>query len=237
METRIICAGFGGQGIMSMGRLIAYTGMKNGREVSWLPSYGPEMRGGTANCHVIVADNPIASPVVSGNADAVVAMNLPSMRKFEAELTGTAGAAGTAGTAGAAGAAGATGATGATGAQGAREARPGILLYNSSLIEERPERDDVIVLPIPATDLAGALGNTKAANMVMLGAFLAATHLFTRDQVIESLERVFGSAKDQFLPLNTAALDKGLALVAEEQLRPGAHASEKPGPRQEKHTV
>ncbi len=222
METRIICAGFGGQGIMSMGRLIAYTGMKNGREVSWLPSYGPEMRGGTANCHVIVADNPIASPVVSGNADAVVAMNLPSMRKFEAELTGAAGTAGTTGTAG---------------AQGAGEARPGILLYNSSLIEEKPEREDVIVLPIPATDVAGALGNTKVANMVMLGAFLAATQIFTRDQIIESLKRVFGSAKDQFLPLNTDALDKGLALVSEEQLRPGAHDSEKPGARQEKHTV
>lgn len=231
METRIICAGFGGQGIMSMGRLIAYTGMKNGREVSWLPSYGPEMRGGTANCHVIVADSPIASPVVSGNADAVVAMNLPSMRKFEAELTGAPGA--DEAPESAAGDA----AVGAAAAPGAGATRPGILLYNSSLIEEEPEREDTILLPIPATSIAGNLGNTKVANMVMLGAFLAATRLFTRDQVIESLERVFGSAKDQFLPLNTAALDKGLALVSQEQLRPGARASEKPGAPQEKHTV
>jgi 2-oxoglutarate ferredoxin oxidoreductase subunit gamma len=232
METRIICAGFGGQGIMSMGRLIAYTGMKNGREVSWLPSYGPEMRGGTANCHVIVADDPIASPVVSGNADAVVAMNLPSMRKFEAELTGAPGADDEPEAD-----AGHPAAAGTAGAPGAGETHPGILLYNSSLIEEEPEREDVILLPIPATGIAGNLGNTKVANMVMLGAFLAATHLFTRDQVIESLERVFGSAKDQFLPLNTDALDKGLALVAEEQLRPGAHTSKKPGPRQETQTV
>lgn len=85
-ESKIICAGFGGQGVMSMGRLIAYTGMLEGKEVSWLPSYGPEMRGGTANCHVIVSDHPIGSPVISRDATALIAMNLPSMRKFEADL-------------------------------------------------------------------------------------------------------------------------------------------------------
>ncbi|MFP4432043.1 MAG: 2-oxoacid:acceptor oxidoreductase family protein [Spirochaetaceae bacterium] len=86
MIDRIICAGFGGQGVMSMGRLIAYTGMQEGREVSWLPSYGPEMRGGTANCHVLVSDTPIGSPVISKDATAVIAMNLPSVTKFQGEL-------------------------------------------------------------------------------------------------------------------------------------------------------
>lgn len=85
-DAKIICAGFGGQGVMSMGRLIAYTGMLEGKEVSWLPSYGPEMRGGTANCHVIVSEHPIGSPVISRDATALIAMNLPSMRKFEADL-------------------------------------------------------------------------------------------------------------------------------------------------------
>jgi hypothetical protein len=84
--TKIICAGFGGQGVMSMGRLIAYTGMLEGQEVSWLPSYGPEMRGGTANCSVIVSDHPIGSPVISRDANAAIVMNLPSMRKFDTEL-------------------------------------------------------------------------------------------------------------------------------------------------------
>ncbi len=86
MIERIICAGFGGQGVMSMGRLIAYTGMQEGMEVSWLPSYGPEMRGGTANCHVLVSDKPIGSPIISKDATAVIAMNLPSVTKFQEEL-------------------------------------------------------------------------------------------------------------------------------------------------------
>lgn len=82
MNERIIIAGFGGQGIMSLGQMIAHSGMAEGKEVSWLPSYGPEMRGGTANCHVIVSDDAIAAPIVS-IADAVIAMNLPSLDKFE----------------------------------------------------------------------------------------------------------------------------------------------------------
>jgi 2-oxoglutarate ferredoxin oxidoreductase subunit gamma len=73
---------------MSMGRLIAYTGMLQGREVSWLPSYGPEMRGGTANCHVIVSDPPVGSPIIHHDATAALVMNLPSMHKFEAGAGG-----------------------------------------------------------------------------------------------------------------------------------------------------
>jgi 2-oxoglutarate ferredoxin oxidoreductase subunit gamma len=82
MTQNILLAGFGGQGIMSMGQMLCYGGMLEGREVSWLPSYGPEMRGGAANCMVIVADEPIGSPVFS-QADCFMAMNLPSLDKFE----------------------------------------------------------------------------------------------------------------------------------------------------------
>jgi 2-oxoglutarate ferredoxin oxidoreductase subunit gamma len=78
----MILAGFGGQGVMSMGQLIAYAGMLEGKEVSWMPSYGPEMRGGTANCTVVVSEEPIGSPVVT-EPQVVVAMNLPSLDKFE----------------------------------------------------------------------------------------------------------------------------------------------------------
>ena len=77
-----IFAGFGGQGVLLIGQLLALAGMNEGREVSWLPSYGPEMRGGTANCSVVVSDEPIASPVLS-MADCVIAMNTPSLDKFE----------------------------------------------------------------------------------------------------------------------------------------------------------
>jgi len=79
---KLIIAGFGGQGVMLIGQMIAYAGMFEGKEVTWMPSYGPEMRGGTANCTVIVSDKKINSPVIS-EATSVVAMNLPSMIKFE----------------------------------------------------------------------------------------------------------------------------------------------------------
>ena len=84
METKKICfAGFGGQGVLSVGKLLAYAAMIKDKEVSWCPSYGPEMRGGTANCTVIISDEPIGSPVVTKNASSAVVMNEPSFRKFE----------------------------------------------------------------------------------------------------------------------------------------------------------
>ncbi|WHH59621.1 2-oxoacid:acceptor oxidoreductase family protein [Petroclostridium sp. X23] len=84
-SQEMIMAGFGGQGIMFAGRLMAYAGMLAGKEVSWLPSYGPEMRGGTANCHVIVSDQQVGSPIVN-NPTALIAMNRPSLDKFESTV-------------------------------------------------------------------------------------------------------------------------------------------------------
>ncbi|MEO0074384.1 MAG: 2-oxoacid:acceptor oxidoreductase family protein [candidate division WOR-3 bacterium] len=81
MQVEAVFAGFGGQGVLLAGKLLAEVAMTMGKEVVWLPSYGPEMRGGTANCTVIVADEPIASPIVSNPRDAVV-MNRPSFEKF-----------------------------------------------------------------------------------------------------------------------------------------------------------
>lgn len=78
---KIIIAGFGGQGVLSLGQFLAYSAMTAGKEVSWLPSYGPEMRGGTANCSVIVSDSPVAAPVIS-RPNILVAMNKPSLIKF-----------------------------------------------------------------------------------------------------------------------------------------------------------
>lgn len=80
--TQIILAGFGGQGILFAGKQLAYAGMLAGKEVSWLPSYGPEMRGGTANCHVILSDQEIAAPMIQ-SPDVLIALNLPSLEKFE----------------------------------------------------------------------------------------------------------------------------------------------------------
>ena len=86
MENKVICAGFGGQGVMSMGQLLAYAGMIEDKYVSWLPSYGPEMRGGTANCGVTVSDEEIGSPIITNDADIAIVMNLPSLIKFEKDV-------------------------------------------------------------------------------------------------------------------------------------------------------
>ncbi len=82
MTTQILIAGFGGQGVLFAGKCLAYEGLLDNKQVSWLPSYGPEMRGGTANCSVILSDEPVGSPIVS-NPDVLLAMNLPSLDKYE----------------------------------------------------------------------------------------------------------------------------------------------------------
>lgn len=81
MNSSVVIAGFGGQGVLFLGKLIAYCGLISGKEVSWLPSYGPEMRGGTANCNVCVSDEPIGSPIIA-NPDILIAMNRPSLEKY-----------------------------------------------------------------------------------------------------------------------------------------------------------
>lgn len=83
--TQILLSGFGGQGILFSGKFLAYKGLLADKNVSWLPSYGPEMRGGTASCSVIISDEPVGSPIVS-KPDILVAMNLPSLDKFENDV-------------------------------------------------------------------------------------------------------------------------------------------------------
>lgn len=85
MTEELIIAGFGGQGVLSMGKILAYSGIMQDKEVSWLPSYGPEMRGGTANVTVILSDNKISSPILQ-NYDTVIALNQQSIDKFEAKV-------------------------------------------------------------------------------------------------------------------------------------------------------
>jgi len=85
METEIIIAGFGGQGVLFLGQILAYAGMDEGFEVTWFPSYGPEMRGGTANCTVVIADEEIGAPIVN-HPKVVIAMNLPSLDKYEQSI-------------------------------------------------------------------------------------------------------------------------------------------------------
>ena len=79
--TQIMIAGFGGQGVLFAGKFLAYKGMVQDKQISWLPSYGPEMRGGTANCSVVISDTPVGSPIIT-TPDVLIAMNLPSLQKF-----------------------------------------------------------------------------------------------------------------------------------------------------------
>ena len=85
MKHEIIIAGFGGQGVLSMGKILAYSGLMEGKEVSWMPSYGPEQRGGTANVTVILSDDPISSPILN-EYDIAIILNQPSLDKFESKV-------------------------------------------------------------------------------------------------------------------------------------------------------
>lgn len=188
-NERVLCAGFGGQGVMSLGQLLAYAGMLEGRHVTWMPSYGPEMRGGTAYCSVVVADRPVGSPIVTTNASCAIIMNLPSLDKFEKSVI-----------------------------------PGGLILLNSSLVDRPVSRGDVRVFAIPANDLAADCGNMKAANMIMLGAYLALTRTVSVESVIEAFKKVFGDKAAKMLDLNTRALRQGAAAVARqtEELRKAA---------------
>ena len=180
MHEEIIMAGFGGQGVMSIGQLLAYSGMTEGLNVSWMPSYGPEMRGGTANCTVIVSDSKIASPLTS-KPDSVIVMNLPSQDKFSPKVK-----------------------------------EGGLVVTNTSLIEKEVERKDVEVIKVPANEIANELGNTKVANMIMLGAYLARKDIIDLDTVKDSLSSVLPERHHGLIPLNEEALDRGFELVKEQ---------------------
>jgi len=177
MMHEVIFAGFGGQGVMLMGQLLAYSSMIEDKNVSWLPSYGPEMRGGTANCMVKVSDSQVASPLITAPT-ALVAMNLPSLNKF---------------------------------ADSVKEG--GVIIYNSSLINEDYTREDVNVIPIPVNDLAGELGNVRVANIIALGCLLGTESICKKESVIDSLKNVLPERHHHLLPLNEKALDKGYSLA------------------------
>ena len=169
MIQKLFFAGSGGQGVILMGQMIAYASMYENKEVTFLPSYGPEMRGGTANCTVVVSDKPVSCPLVY-EADVVVAMNLPSMTRFESLV------------------------------------KPGgMLFYNSSLIPQKPTRTDIQTIPVPANDIAREMGNSRAANMVMLGAVAHGCGVAGDEALDKILAKVFSGKKAALLDLNRKA--------------------------------
>ncbi len=173
MEKRLVLAGFGGQGVMAVGQMLTYAGMVEGKHVSWLPSYGPEMRGGTANCAVIISDEPIGSPVVE-DIDVLFAFNAPSLHKFIDHVV-----------------------------------PGGVVIVNSSLIEDKVEKADVNTCYIDATAIAMDAGSPKASNMVMLGAYLGAAGNLSDEAVYDAFINIFGENKLKFWPMNEKAINLG----------------------------
>jgi len=177
MREQIIIAGFGGQGIMFAGTLLAQGAMLEGLQVTFFPSYGAEMRGGTANCSLIISDEEIGSPVVT-NPSSCLILNRPALDKFEGRM---------------------------------RE--KGLLILNSSLVDRDVNRENLEVVKVPATEMAIELGNVKAANMIILGAYVKKKKILTLSHVVRSLPKVLGEKKKDLLKVNEKALEKGSELV------------------------
>ncbi len=170
-------AGFGGQGVMMFGQMLAYSATHDELNGLWFPSYGPETRGGTANCTVIVSSKQINSPVFK-NADHLVVFNSPSMEKFKTKIK-----------------------------------EKGLIIYNSSLIVDKVESDKALVVGIPINDIATDLGSMQVANMVMLGAYLQLTNLFTQETIEKVLTKFLGERKAHMLEINLKAIASGRQFI------------------------
>ena len=167
-------AGFGGQGVLLLGEVLAEAGLDAGLEVSWLPSYGPEMRSGTSNCHVRLSSQIIDSPLVTV-PNVLVAMNEPSLRKFDASV------------------------------------QPGgWIIYNGDTFPEDCVRQDVHVVALPFTHIADQLGDSRACNMVMLGALLEITNALPQASIDAALRRLVKHQK--WVDLDERALARGREL-------------------------
>ena len=177
MRREIILSGFGGQGVMSIGKNLVEAAVEEDLQASWVPSYGPEMRGGTANCTVILSDERIGAPLVEHPTEIVV-MNRAALAKFEPDV-----------------------------------AAGGIVFVNSSIIPDKVTREDVTAFYIPCDDIARELGNGKVSNMVMLGAYVAATGVLKPDTIRRMIQEMFQGPKQHLVPLNLEALDRGMACV------------------------
>ena len=178
MKEEIIIAGFGGQGVLSMGKILAYSGLMDDKEVTWMPSYGPEQRGGTANVTVILSDAKISSPVLD-KYDIVVALNQQSLDKFTPKV------------------------------------KPGgTLIYDTNGIHNRPTRDDIKIYPIDAMEATLEIGNSKAYNMVVMGALLKAmSYKLPMENVIKGLKKSLPERHHKLIPLNEKAIEKGGSLI------------------------
>lgn len=182
MTEEIIIAGFGGQGVLSMGKILAYSGIMQDQEVSWMPSYGPEMRGGTANVTVILSDDRVSSPVLQ-SYDTAILLNQQSMDKFEETV------------------------------------KPGgLMIYDPNGITRHPERDDIRIFQIDATEEAVRMKSPISFNMVVLGAYIKVNPVVDFNNVIKGLRKSLPERHHHTIPQNEKAIHKGMEIVREAKL-------------------
>lgn len=175
MKKSLVISGSGGQGVMSAGIMIAQTAVSAGKYATFLPEYGPEQRGGSAKCTVVVNDEEIISPLMA-KCDTLIAMNEQAYEKFSKALK--------------------------TG---------GVLIANTSRVTSEIKRDDITLVPVPADDIAVALGNIKAANIILIGALIGAeSGIISEEAMLKSLSEKFAGKKNEVLELNKKALAKGI---------------------------
>jgi 2-oxoglutarate ferredoxin oxidoreductase subunit gamma len=177
MHNEIIFAGFGGQGVILAGKILSIAAMMEGKFVSHIPSYGAEMRGGTANCSVVVSDEEVASPVIE-HPDVCIVLNTPSLLKFEPRLK-----------------------------------KGGLLIYNSSLISEKPSRSDIDIIAIDANGIAERHGASRGVNMAALGVLVKKMpHLASLDSLREALDKAVSARNRKHNPLNMAIMTEAYNL-------------------------
>jgi 2-oxoglutarate ferredoxin oxidoreductase subunit gamma len=182
MTEEIIIAGFGGQGVLSMGKILAYSGIMQDQEVSWMPSYGPEMRGGTANVTVILSDDRVSSPVLQ-SYDTAILLNQQSMDKFESMV------------------------------------KPGgLMVYDPNGITRHPERDDIRIFQVEATEEAVRMKSPITFNMVVLGAYIKVNPVVDFDNVIKGLRKSLPERHQHLIPVNEKAIHRGMEIVREAKL-------------------
>ena len=182
MTEEIIIAGFGGQGVLSMGKILAYSGIMQEQEVSWMPSYGPEMRGGTANVTVILSDDRVSSPVLQ-SYDTAILLNQQSVDKFESMV------------------------------------KPGgLMIYDPNGITRHPQRDDIRIFQVDATEEAVRLKSPITFNMVVLGAYIKVNPVVDFEHVIQGLRKSLPERHHHLIPQNEIAIQRGMEIVREAKL-------------------
>lgn len=184
MYHQVLIAGFGGQGVLLCGQILALAAMIEGKHVTWMPSYGPEQRGGTASCVVTLSDRPIGSPLAEKLSAAMI-FNRPSLLKYEPQLSDGS-----------------------------------LLILNSSIVQAHSGYDRHHVYHVPADTIAKKAGLRRAGNIVMMGAYLAATGVVSFEAAREAIAHHLGQAKAHLVAVDLKALAAGQSFMRAFQAGP-----------------